>query len=186
VTAIMPIAPASGILSDAELQSIQSPTMLLSGTFDTTTPVDPETIRPHQLIDSPSVYRADIVGAEHFHFANICDIASALIAAGIGPTIWPLVGADALVEPYLLTCVPPAFPLDTAQRIQDLYAVSFFRRHLLGDDRYEHFLTEDYAAQHEPDVLFFGSFSRCGLGFELTFVLVPMLALRRARNQKAS
>ncbi|MCP5060185.1 MAG: hypothetical protein GY937_26085 [bacterium] len=87
VTAIMPIAPASGILTDAELQSIQSPTLLLSGTFDTTTPIDQETIRPHELIGSSSVYRADIVGADHFHFANICDIASVLIGVGIGPAI---------------------------------------------------------------------------------------------------
>ncbi|MCP5060184.1 MAG: hypothetical protein GY937_26080 [bacterium] len=63
--------------------------------------------------------------------------------------------------------------------------MSFFRRHLLSDARYEYFLTEDYAEQHEPDVLFFGSFSRCGLGFEVAFVLVPMLAIRKTRKRKA-
>ena len=179
VSAIMPIAPASGLFTDAELQSIRRPVMLLSGTFDTTTPIVDNTTRPASLIPSPMVYRADVLTATHTHFANICDIADALINAGITPDLWAVIGAAALTQPYLETCVPPAFPLVEAQRIQNLYAVSFFRRHLLADRRYSDYLTLRYASENEPDVVFFSATSRCGIGFELAFVIVPMAAVRR-------
>ncbi len=181
--AIMAISPASGALSDDELRSISRPLLLLSGTLDTTTPIDPDTLRPWNLASPARVYRADIVGATHTHFANICSIADALISAGIGPNAWQYIGAGALLQPYLDTCVPPAFPLDEALRIQDLYAVAFFRRHLLWQQTYDSFLTEAYALANEPDVQYFRrETTGCGLGFELVLVLLPIRAWRRSRR----
>ncbi len=53
------------------------------------------------------------------------------------------------------TCVPPAFPIAEATRIQNLYAAARFRRHLLGDSDYDSYLTTEFAAANEPDVVFF-------------------------------
>jgi predicted dienelactone hydrolase len=185
VGAIMPVSPTSSLLSDKELRSIRVPTFFLGGTADTAVPLDPNTTRPFELVKSKHLFRADIVGATHTHFANICDIAQVLIDIGIPPGTWPAIGAEALVEPYEQTCLPPAFPLAEAVRIQNLYTVAFFRRHLLFDLRYEAFLTIDYADANEPDVEFFagGLSPRCGLGFELVLVLPVLMGLHRRRRR---
>jgi len=181
VAAIMPIAPASGWITDDELAAIRVPTILLSGTLDTTTPIEPNTTRPWNLIAADFVRRVDVIDATHTHFANICDIANLLFALGIGVADWPDIGAGQLVQPYYDTCVPPAFSLDEAQRIQDHYAVSFFRLHLFGEQEYRWFLRRDYALENEPNVIVFAERKACGFGFEIALALVPIAALRRRR-----
>lgn len=152
VQAIMPIAPAASPISDAELAAVAAPTLFMTGTLD---PLLADEVRAAGLIQaSPFNYRADVVGAVHTHFANICDIANALIAVGFGPASWPSIGAGALVAPYNATCIPPAFPIDAATRLQNLYATAFFRRHLLGQTVYDPYLTTAYATANEPDIAF--------------------------------
>lgn len=152
VQAIMPIAPAASALTDPELASITVPTLFMTGTLD---PLLADEVRAAGLIQSsPANYRADVVGAIHTHFANICDIANALIAAGFLPGQWASIGAGALVAPYNDTCIPPAFPIAEATRLQNLYATAFFRRHLLGQTVYDPYLTTAYATTNEPDVDF--------------------------------
>ncbi len=152
VQAIMPIAPSSSTITDLELANVMVPTLFMTGTLD---PLLSEEVRVAGLIQSsPFNYRADVIGAVHTHFANICDIAGALIAAGIGPSSWPSIGAGALVAPYNATCVPPAFPIEDATRLQNLYATAHFRRHLLGQTAYDPFLTTAYATSNEPDITF--------------------------------
>jgi predicted dienelactone hydrolase len=184
VKAIFPIAAVADFFTDEELASIEIPTLLLHGTEDEVVPIEPNTIRAFDLISSPFLYRVDIEGANHYHFANICDIGNALIAAGIPPALWPLpiIGAGALVEPYAKTCTPDAFPVEEATRLQNLYAVAFFRRHLRLDKGYAEFLTESYAEVNEPfATLFRGGGSFCGLGFEVALVLPALMALRRRK-----
>jgi predicted dienelactone hydrolase len=152
VKAIMPIAPSSSTITDAELANVTVPTLFMTGTAD---PLLSEEARAAGLIQSsPYNYRADVIGAVHTHFANICDIANALIAAGLLPAQWPLIGAGALVAPYNATCIPPAFPIDEATRLQNLYATAHFRRHLLGQTMYDPFLTTAYATANEPNITF--------------------------------
>jgi predicted dienelactone hydrolase len=183
VVAIHPIAPASGLITDAELAAIQVPTLVLSGTLDTTTPIDPNTTRIWELVSPELVRRVDIVDATHTHFANICDIANALIGIGLLPQFWDALGIGALLQPYTDTCIPPAFPLTEAQRLQDLYAVSFFRTEVLGDLRYEDFLGRAYALANEPDVIVFEHITTgCGIGFEAALVLLPLAVLHRRRS----
>ena len=90
----------------------------------------------------------------HTHFANVCDIGNTLIKAGILQSSWNAIGAGALVAPYNATCKPPAFPIEEATRLQNLYATAFFRRHLLGQTKYDPFLTTAYAVANEPDIDF--------------------------------
>ena len=149
VTAIVPTAPASSILSDDLLSSIDLPTLVLGGTLDTTTPVIPNSSRPFDLVSGRPLIRVDIVGGTHFHFANICEIGQQLLTNGLD-----LDFVLDVVTGYSDACLPGACPLDDAQRIQKLYTVAFFRRHLRADVRYERFLNADYAAANEPDVTF--------------------------------
>lgn len=88
----------------------------------------------------------DINGANHTHFANVCDIGNLLIELGILRDSWPLIGAEALLEPYASTCSEDAFPIEEVVRLQNVYIVSFFKRHLLGEEDYSYFLTNENAA----------------------------------------
>jgi len=150
VKAIVPIAPASDFFSDAELASIDVPMFLLGGTADTTEPIVPETTRPWDLVPERPIYRADLIGAGHLHFANACAIGQALLDFGV-----PVKQVDGLVPGYDDTCGPDDFPIDEAVRLESFYVTAFFKRHLLHDDRYDAFLTTDWATSHEPLVAYF-------------------------------
>ncbi len=149
VKAIVPIAPASGPLSDAELQSIHIPVLLVSGTLDTTTPIETQTTRPWALIPSRPFYRVDIVGATHLQFANACDIGQALLDFGIKLADITRLGID-----YVDTCLPPALDIAVVRESSNLYITAFLKKHLLNDSRYDPFLTTGYATANEPGVLF--------------------------------
>jgi predicted dienelactone hydrolase len=149
VRAIAAMAPASSIIGDAELAGIQIPMLLLSASEDTTTPFVPNTTRPWDLVAARPIYRADVVGADHNHFASVCDISQALADFGV-----PEPQIAQLVPGYYETCGPGAYPISEARRIQGFYVTSFFKRHLYADDRYDAFLQPDYAAASEPGVAF--------------------------------
>ena len=87
-------------------------------------------------------------------YANICAIGNLLIDdLGLGQDVWPDIGAEDLLEPYEVTCSPDAFPIEEATRLQNLYVVSFFKRHLLDQKGYDQYLTTDYA-DGEPAITF--------------------------------
>ena len=151
VRAIAPIAPASTPLADSELETIDVPTLVLGGTADVTTPLDPEVTRPFELISGRPLYRADILDAGHFSFTSLCDLIQALLDLGIPPELVEDLVGDALEE----GCVPALIPIEEAHRLTNLYAVSFLRRHVAGDLRYARFLTRRHARAFEPDVEFF-------------------------------
>lgn len=153
VVAIMPIAAANSRITDDELRGLDVPALFLCGTLDS---LLDQQIRSFDLASSsPDLFRVDAIGASHTHFANICQIGNWLISIGIGKETWPSIGASALTGPYEATCEPPALPIETALRVQNLYAAAFFGRYLAGDERYAEYLTTDYASGSEPDVVFF-------------------------------
>lgn len=149
VRAIAPIAPASEFFSDEQLASIDIPMLLLGATLDDTTPIVPNTTRPWELASSRALYRADLDGAGHLHFANACAIGQALLDFGV-----PLRQAENLVPGYSDTCGPDDFSIDEAARIQSYYVTAFFKRHLLRDVRYGPALSEAHATANEPLVLY--------------------------------
>ncbi len=158
VTAIAPISaviqadlqssqrtsPFAGF-SQEQLGSITIPTLLLGGTEDIAVPVANNALAFSWMTSAPRVYQVDIIGANHTHFANVCDIGDLLISAGITQDQWAALGAGDLIEPYDRTCTPEAFPIQEATRLQNLYVVSFFKTHLLDEAAYEAFLTVAYA-----------------------------------------
>jgi predicted dienelactone hydrolase len=149
VRAIAPIAPATEFFSDAELAGIHVPMFLLGGTIDDTTPIVPNTTRPWDLVAARPIYRADLIGAGHLHFANACAIGQGLLDFGV-----PEAQVGDYVPGYDDTCGPDDFSIDEAQRIESFYVTAFFKRHLFHDARYDPFLSTDWAAQHEPLVSF--------------------------------
>lgn len=149
VRAIAPIAPASGFFSDAELASIDVPVFLLGASDDDTTPIDPNTTRPWELVPSRPLYRADLLGAGHLHFANACAIGQALLDFGV-----PVNQVANLVPGYAETCGPGAFPIEEAERLTSFYVTAFFKRHLYFVPRYDSFLDPAWSAANEPAVLY--------------------------------
>ena len=154
VKAIAPISPGSTWLTNEDLARVDVPTLLLSGTLDTSTPTEPNVTRPYHTIAGRPRYRVDVHGATHTHFANICRIGALLIESGLTPDMWESVGAGQLLTVYEEACGQTAFPIAEAQRIQALYVVAFFRAHLAGEDDYAGYLTDTYASGCEPDVTF--------------------------------
>lgn len=139
--------------TEAQLSSITIPVLLLGGTADTDVPIQNNEIAYAQLTSAPVVYKVDVIGANHTHFANVCAIGDLLIELNITQDSWESLGAGDLIEPYNATCTPDVFPIAEAIRLQNLYVVSFFRRHLLGDTGYDAYLSPDYAAT-EPAINF--------------------------------
>ena len=106
-------------------------------------------------------------GIERFFISDINNAAASNKAQSELAICWDYVGAN--VDEYnhipggsnvlymdghvTFIKYPGEFPIDEAFRLQNLYAVSFFRRHLLDDRRYDAYLTPDFA-ESEPAVNF--------------------------------
>ena len=130
----------------AQLAGITVPVMLIGGTEDINVFIENNSIAFEQLTNASKVYKVDIIGATHTHFANLCAIGNLLIEQlGITQDKWPAIGAQELLEPYAMTCSAEAFPIEEAIRLQNLFVVSFFKRHLLGDTGYDSYLSNEYA-----------------------------------------
>lgn len=167
VDAIAPLAPASSFLTDGELAGIRIPMLVVGGTSDVTTPIDPESSRPYAKVSSRYDYRVWLEDAGHFSFTNICDLGLVLEQLGI-----PKENAPGWDE----GCTPELMPIGTAKRLVDLYVVAFFQRHLRHDLRYDPWLSPVYATRFEPEVdfaqrslgtLLFGTASRAALATSL-------------------
>lgn len=141
-------SPNAGF-SPQQLGSITVPVMLVGGTEDTGVFIENNAIAFEQITGAPKVYKLDIVGATHTHFANVCAIGDLLIELGITQDIWPVIGAEELLEPYAETCGEEAFPIEEAIRLQNLYVVSFFKRHLQGERGYNFYLSPRFS-EGEP------------------------------------
>lgn len=145
VRAIAPLAPASGFFTDADLARIRVPMMIVGGTADTTTPLDPQSTRPWLNVGSRSAAHAWIRAAGHFSFTNICELAEILARLGIPASSVPGYGEG---------CVSSLIPIGEAQRLIDLYVVSFFQVTLRHDLRYLPWLGGAFAARYAPAVDF--------------------------------
>lgn len=133
-----------------QLASVRVPVMLMGGTKDVDVFIENNTIAFNQLVASPRVYQVDIVDATHSHFVNVCAIGDLLIGLGITQDLWPSIGAQELSGPYMEACSEGAISIEEVTRLQNLFTVSFFRRHLSGDTEYDYYLSGDYARK-EPN-----------------------------------
>lgn len=137
VDAIAPLAPASSVIGDDGLASITVPTLLVGGTLDETTEIEPEITRPFGLISSDVLLRVDVEGAGHISFTSICGPAAEYAAT---PDAVPLIvgyieglAGEGCGEGYA--------PVERVHDLTNRYVVAFFRVHLTGDAAYEAYLT---------------------------------------------
>jgi len=126
VDAIIPLAPATGdstrLMSDAGLESIGIPMLVMVGTNDQTTPVDPNVTRIWDLAESEPLVRVELVDAEHQSFTDVCDY----------QTFLPTLG-DAVPAPVLETidsqategCDEAAMPIERAKDLSNTFAINF-------------------------------------------------------------
>jgi predicted dienelactone hydrolase len=139
--------------SEEVLAPATAPTTLFVGTLD------PGALANHQyafanMPNAEALFKVEVTGANHTHFANVCDIGNRLISLGITKDMWDALGAAALLQPYNDTCTEDVFPIAEAHRLQNLYMVAHFKRFLLGQARYDRYLTAAYAETNETAVSF--------------------------------
>lgn len=147
VDAIVPLAPASSLLSDEELAAIAVPMLVVTGSDDETTPVDPESTRPLELAAGDASL-VEIEGGSHTVVTNICDIVDAIENASIE---LPGGAAEAATDLAGDTCDPAApVSVDEAFDITESHVVSFLRVQLHDDDRYESVPELDKATVRTP------------------------------------
>jgi predicted dienelactone hydrolase len=127
VGAIVALAPASTMLSDEELASITIPTMLIVGSDDTTTPLDPETTRPFSLVSSTDKYKVVLDKAAHQSFTDICDYGAQLRSLNAPQVILDTVDSQAAEG-----CPTNFMPIERAHELTNAYTLSFFLNFVAG------------------------------------------------------
>ena len=157
VKAIVPLA-AAAVLSDEEIEAIDVPTLLMSGTADITVPISGSTERVWSHLTTKQAYRVDIVGAGHNSFANPCELAAAFEGAGIPPELLALLTATTAEG-----CAPELIPIGTAHEIITSYVVSFLQQ-TIGDGGYNQYLTPSYPRRAGFDVSYSRSLGRAPVG----------------------
>jgi predicted dienelactone hydrolase len=143
VDAIIPIAAASGALSDAELAAVDVPTLLLAGVSDETVPLDAAAERPWAEISGSPAWRVDVDRAGHNSFTNVCDLLDALVGAGLPPTLLAF-----LVSSAEEACAPSLIPIEDAHRLTVQYSLAFLRTTIGHDSRWQHYLAAQWAERN--------------------------------------
>jgi predicted dienelactone hydrolase len=126
VDAIIPLAPATGdgsrLMSDAGLESIQVPTLVMVGTNDQTTPVEPNVTRIWDLAKSEPLVRVEIVDAQHQSFTDVCDYQAFL--PSLGDAV-PQAVLDTINSQGAEGCSPGDMPIERAKDLTNTFAVNF-------------------------------------------------------------
>ena len=150
VKALVPIsASMDETFTNTQLASIELPALLLGGTEDTVVPISNNAIAFERMTGSPALYNVGIIGATHEHFQLLCANGDSLFEALVDRNVWGTLGVGHLLDPYDELCGPEA---DEVLRLQNLYSVAFFRRHLRNETAYAKYLTAEYAAANEPAI----------------------------------
>lgn len=127
VDALIPLAPAVGdgsessLLDDAALASIDEPTLILVGTDDKTTPVDPNVERPWAVSTANPHYRVELVAAEHQSFTDLCDYVEVLPGReGANPLV-----VDVITEMSVEGCSADDMAIERVKELTNTFAVAF-------------------------------------------------------------
>ena len=129
VDAIIPLAPAVGdgvsedtLLTDDRLDAITTPALVMVGTDDKTTPVDPNVTRAFDLTRSLPSYRAELVAAEHQSFTDVCDYLVSFPLLDPPASEAVIVAIDAVAGEG---CSPDDMPIERVKELTNTFAVSF-------------------------------------------------------------
>ena len=144
--AIVALAPYSETLPDELLRSVDTPTLLVSGTADITTPVDPNTERPWTLASASPIIRADLRAAGHQSFTDVCTYQElARARTDVAPAI-----AGAIDTYAEQGCAPDLLPIDRAHQLTRRLVTAFLASQLRGETRFDVLLDPSTGA--DPDL----------------------------------
>lgn len=128
IDALIPLAPALGdgnpessLLTDEQLGLVVVPTLVMVGTDDKTTPVDPNVTRAFEFTASDPLYRVDLMAAEHQSFTDVCDYLD-FFPMLENPTEAVV---DVVEEFAVAGCSEGDMPNDRVQELTNTFAVSF-------------------------------------------------------------
>lgn len=124
IDAIIPLAPATGsqLLTDEVLADVDVPMMVIAGTNDTTTPIDPNVTRLWELTDNSPAYRVELVDGAHQTFTNLCEYADFLPTIGDGV---PPIVVDTIEAFGEEGCSPGDIDDQRAHELTNTYALAF-------------------------------------------------------------
>ncbi len=144
--AVVALAPYSRTIPDAVLQAVETPTLLVSGTSDVTTPIDPNTDRPARLVAGRPLIRADLRAAGHQSFTDVCAYQDlARTRPDVAP---PLVQA---IDSYAVEgCAPELLAIDEAHRATKRLVTAFLLSQLLGRSEFDVLLAPSDTAPPDP------------------------------------
>ncbi len=119
IGAFMPLAPAS-LFDAAFFGSITAPILIQGGSLDVTTPFESQQLTPFQSLPSGAavVGLAEIEGAGHFTFSDICEVPRELVG---------------FIGGFDEACTPEHIPWRHAHDLIDYLALNFFDGTLNGD-----------------------------------------------------
>ncbi len=130
VDAIVPLAPAVSTqsLPDDLLATIDVPMMILVGTDDATTPVDPNVTRlwaaTEDAPDAVPAYRIELVAAEHQTFTDICAYQQTVPSLTDVPEI-----VTETIDAYAVEgCSEDDMPAERATEITNAYVIGFLEQ----------------------------------------------------------
>ena len=130
VDAIIVLAPAvsTTLLSDELIATIDVPMMVLVGTDDVTTPVDPNVTRLWDASTSTPAYRIELVAGEHQTFTDICSYQDSIPALANVPEI-----VTETIDTFAVEGCSPGDIDDTrANEITTTYVLGFLDQVLHG------------------------------------------------------
>jgi predicted dienelactone hydrolase len=131
VDAIITLAPASGGITDESFASMTVPALVMAGTADDVTPIDPNVTRPWELASSSPHYRADLVDAGHQSFSIACEAQAFLQTI---PTEVPAELLEVLDSYAEQGCGEGLMDIDRAKDLTSTFAVSFLESMFRGSE----------------------------------------------------
>ncbi len=136
IDAIIALAPAVGardgaaLLSDDDLGRIGVPSLVLVGTEDTSTPIEPNVERAWELTTSSPHHRVEMVAAAHQSYTDVCDYIAAFEAGQ--PVTEPV---RELVESFgEAGCAEGQMPIDRVKELTNTFALRFLDSVFTGSE----------------------------------------------------
>ncbi len=122
--------PESSLLTNEQLSRVDVPTLVMVGTDDKTTPVDPNVTRAFEFTASDPLYRVELVAAEHQSFTDVCDYLDFF------PTLEnPTEAVVEVIEEFAVAgCSEGDMPTNRVQELTNTFAVSFLDSIFEGSD----------------------------------------------------
>ena len=129
--AVVALAPASELLSDATLRADRVPTLLMAGAADQLTPPDQSVRRPLALVSGRLLASVLLDRSGHYSFSDLCRFSQVLRESSLPAALTQQVTANEDA-----TCGAGALAPARAQALIGGYTVAFLLAHVSGDARY--------------------------------------------------